>query len=176
MIINRLDWWQLTRTFDGLPTTDQKQRRKPMNTSALENRAAPVLLAALRVVSGLLFLAHGLVKVAGFPAGAQPGQQALFGLMGIGGMIEIVAGALLIVGFLTRPAAFNASGEKAVAYWMFHAPASMYPAVNGGDAAILFSFIFLYVAAAGAGAFSIDALINRASSKPTSNLGSLAWQ
>ena len=147
-----------------------------MNTSALENRAAPVLLAALRVVSGLLFLAHGLVKVAGFPAGAQPGQQALLSLFGIGGLIEVVAGALLVVGFLTRPAAFIASGQMAIAYWMFHAPASVYPAVNGGDAAILFSFVFLYLAAAGAGAFSIDALINRASSKPTSNIGSVAWQ
>ena len=147
-----------------------------MNTSALETRTAPVLLAALRIVSGALFLAHGLVKVAGFPAGAQPGAQALTSLFGIGGLIEVVTGALLIVGFQTRPAAFIASGQMAVAYWMFHAPASFFPAVNGGDAAILFTFVFLYVAAAGAGAFSIDGLLRRVPSRPASNVCRVAWQ
>ncbi len=93
-----------------------------MTITTLETRAAPLLLAALRVVSGALFLAHGLVKVAGFPAGAQPGQQTLLSLFGIGGLIEVVTGALLIAGFLTRPAAFIASGQMAIAYWMFHAP------------------------------------------------------
>lgn len=113
-------------------------------------------LAALRIVSGLLFLAHGVVKVFGFPAGAEPGQQALASLMGVGGVIEIVTGGLLILGLFTRPAAFIASGQMAVAYWMFHAPKSPYPAVNGGDAAILFCFVFLYIFAAGPGAFSLD--------------------
>lgn len=147
-----------------------------MTTAFLEARATPALLAALRVVSGALFLAHGLVKVAGFPAGAQPGPQALLSLFGIGGLIEVVAGALLIVGFLTRPAAFVASGQMAVAYWMFHAPASVYPAVNGGDAAILFCFSFLYIAAAGAGAFSLDGLLHRVAPKLASNIGRVAWQ
>ena len=119
-------------------------------------RWSPQLLAALRVVAGLLFLAHGVVKVFGFPAGAEPGQQALASLFGIGGVIEIVTGGLLILGLFTRPAAFIASGQMAVAYWMFHAPKSPYPAVNGGDAAILFCFIFLYIFAAGPGAFSLD--------------------
>ena len=147
-----------------------------MNTSTLETKAAPVLLAVLRVVSGALFLAHGLVKVAGFPAGAQPGQQALLSLFGIGGLIEIATGALLVVGFLTRPAAFIASGQMAVAYWMFHAPASVYPAINGGDAAILFTFAFLYIAAAGAGAFSVDGLRHRISTDADSHLGAVAWK
>jgi putative oxidoreductase len=119
-------------------------------------RFAPQALGALRIVAGLLFLAHGLVKVAGFPAGAEPGQQAILSLFGIGGVIEIVTGGLLILGLFSRPAAFVASGQMAVAYWMFHAPHSVYPAVNGGDAAILFTFIFLYVAAAGPGAFALD--------------------
>ena len=119
-------------------------------------RWSPQLLAALRIVAGLLFLAHGVVKVFGFPAGAEPGQQALASLCGIGGVIEIVTGGLLILGLFTRPAAFIASGQMAVAYWMFHAPKSPYPAVNGGDAAILFCFIFLYIFAAGPGAFSLD--------------------
>ena len=126
-----------------------------MNTT-YPSQYAPQLLGALRIVAGVLFLAHGLVKVAGFPEGAQPGQQELLSLFGIGGLIEIVAGGLITLGVFTRSAAFIASGQMAVAYWMFHAPASFYPAVNGGDAAILFSFVFLYLAAAGPGAFSLE--------------------
>jgi putative oxidoreductase len=113
-------------------------------------------LAALRIVAGLLFLAHGVIKVFGFPAGAEPGQQELLSLFGIGGVIELITGMLLILGLFTRPAAFIASGQMAVAYWMFHFPSSPYPAVNGGDAAILYCFIFLYIFTAGPGAWSID--------------------
>jgi len=113
-------------------------------------------LAALRIVAGLLFLAHGVIKVFGFPAGAEPGQQELLSLFGIGGVIELITGLLLILGLFTRPAAFIASGQMAVAYWMFHFPSSPYPAVNGGDAAILYCFIFLYIFTAGTGAWSID--------------------
>ena len=113
-------------------------------------------LAALRIVAGLLFLAHGVIKVFGFPAGAEPGQQELLSLFGIGGLIELVTGLLLILGLFTRPAAFIASGQMAVAYWMFHFPSSPYPAVNGGDAAILYCFVFLYIFTAGPGAWSID--------------------
>ena len=117
---------------------------------------APRALAALRIVAGLLFLAHGVVKLFGFPEGAEPGQVELASLFGIGAVLELVGGALLIVGLFTRPVAFLLAGEMAVAYWMFHFPKSPYPAVNGGDAAILFCFIFLYLAAAGAGAWSLD--------------------
>ena len=113
-------------------------------------------LAALRIVAGLLFLAHGVIKVFGFPAGAEPGQQELQSLFGIGGVIELMTGLLLILGLFTRPAAFIASGQMAVAYWMFHFPSSPYPAVNGGDAAILYCFIFLYIFTAGPGAWSMD--------------------
>lgn len=113
-------------------------------------------LAALRIVAGLLFLAHGVIKVFGFPAGTEPGQQELLSLFGIGGVIELITGLLLILGLFTRPAAFIASGQMAVAYWMFHFPSSPYPAVNGGDAAILYCFIFLYIFTAGPGAWSID--------------------
>ncbi|MFA4938649.1 DoxX family protein [Brevundimonas sp.] len=113
-------------------------------------------LAALRIVAGLLFLAHGVVKVFGFPAGAEQGQQELLSLFGIGGLIELVTGLLLILGLFTRPAALIASGQMAVAYWMFHFPRDPYPAVNGGDAAILFCFVFLYIFTAGPGAWSID--------------------
>lgn len=113
-------------------------------------------LAALRIVAGLLFLAHGVVKVFGFPTGAEPGQQELLSLFGVGGLIELVTGLLLILGLFTRPAALIASGQMAVAYWMFHFPRDPYPAVNGGDAAILFCFVFLYIFTAGPGAWSID--------------------
>ncbi len=113
-------------------------------------------LAALRIVAGLLFLAHGVIKVFGFPTGAEPGQQELLSLFGIGGVIELITGLLLILGLFTRPAAFIASGQMAVAYWMFHFPSSPYPSVNGGDAAILYCFIFLYIFTAGPGAWSID--------------------
>jgi putative oxidoreductase len=127
-------------------------------------RFEPVLLAALRIVAGLLFLSHGLVKLFGFPAGAAPGQQELLSLMGIGAVIELVTGTLITLGLFTRVAAFIAAGEMAVAYWMFHAPASIYPAVNGGDAAILFCFVFLYLVAAGAGAFSLERLLPHSTS------------
>ncbi|MFL6862748.1 MAG: DoxX family protein [Allosphingosinicella sp.] len=123
---------------------------------------APWLLGILRIVAGLLFLAHGLVKLFGFPPGAQPGPQPLFTLFGIGGVIELVAGALIALGLLTRPAALIASGEMAVGYWMFHAPSGFYPAVNGGDAAILYCFLFLYLVAAGPGALALDNRIGRA--------------
>ena len=124
------------------------------------SRYSPHLLALLRIVAGLLFLAHGLVKLFGFPAGAQPGQVPLFGLMGAGAIIELVTGTLIVLGLFTRPAAFLAAGQMAVAYWMFHAPSGFYPILNGGELAILYCFVFLYLAAAGPGAFSLDRILS----------------
>lgn len=115
----------------------------------------------LRIVAGLLFLFHGTVKIFGFPPGAQPGQVPPLTLMGVGGAIELVAGTLIMIGLFTRPAAFLAAGEMAVAYWMFHAPQNLYPVINQGDAAILYCFIFLFIAAAGPGAWSVDGLRRR---------------
>jgi putative oxidoreductase len=122
----------------------------------LLSRYEPQLLGLLRIVAGLLFLAHGVVKLFGFPPGAQPGQQELLSLMGIGGIIELVAGTLIMLGLFTRPAAFVAAGEMAVAYWMFHAPRGFYPVANEGDAAILYCFFFLYLVARGPGAWSLE--------------------
>ena len=119
------------------------------------SRFAPQLLGLLRIVSGLLFLSHGLVKILGFPT-VPPGRQELLTLFGIGGVIELVARTLIMIGLFTRPAAFIASGQMAVAYWMYHAPRSLYPVANDGDAAILYCFLFLYLVAAGPGAFSLD--------------------
>jgi putative oxidoreductase len=120
------------------------------------SRYEPQFLGMLRIVAGLLFLAHGLVKLFGFPAGAQPGLQPLDTLFGIGGLLELLLGGLIALGLFTRPAAFLAAGEMAVAYWMFHAPQSFYPVVNEGDAAILYCFFFLYLVARGPGAFSVE--------------------
>jgi putative oxidoreductase len=113
----------------------------------------------LRIVAAVLFLAHGLTKLVGFPVGAAPGEQPLMTLLGFAGVIEVVTGALLILGVFTRPAALIASGEMAFAYWFYHAPRSFFPAINGGDAAILFCFVFLYISAAGPGALSLDGLL-----------------
>ena len=126
---------------------------------------APRVLAALRIVSALLFLEHGLVKVFGFPAGAAPGPQALTSFFGIAGLLEMVGGALLLIGLFTRPVAFLLAGEMAVGYFTVHAPVDFFPAVNGGDAAILFCFVFLYLCAAGPGAWSVDDM-RRSGSQP----------
>jgi len=132
-----------------------------MSLPLYDIRYAPHALGVLRIVAGLLFLAHGLVKLLGFPPGAAPGPQEPLSLMGVAAAIEIVTGALMVLGLFTRAAAFLASGEMAVGYWLVHAPHSFYPAVNGGDAAILFCFVFLYLAAAGPGAFSLDGVLRK---------------
>jgi len=118
---------------------------------------APRVLSILRIVIGLLFLAHGLVKLFGFPVGAQPGQVPLASLFGLAGLLELVGGAAIVLGLFTRPIAFILSGEMAVAYFMAHAPQGFFPVLNGGELAIIYSFAFLYLAAAGAGPWSLDA-------------------
>jgi putative oxidoreductase len=119
-------------------------------------RWQPQLLALLRIIVALLFIEHATIKLLGFPPGAAPGLQQVGTLLWIAGVIEIVTGGLVLLGLFTRLAAFIASGEIAVGYFMFHAPKSFWPAVNMGEAAILFCFAFLYLAAAGAGAWSVD--------------------
>ena len=119
-------------------------------------RWEPKALGLLRIVTALMFISHAVVKLSGFPAGAEPGLQELTSLFGIAGVIELFLGVLILVGFYTRPAAFLASGEMAIAYWMVHAPASPYPVINHGEVAILFCFTFLYLALSGPGAWSFD--------------------
>ncbi len=116
---------------------------------------APRLLSVLRIMTGLLFLQHGLVKLFGFPTGAAP--VPLMGLSGLAGVLELVGGILIIIGLCTRPVAFILSGQMAVAYFMAHAPGGFYPIMNRGELAIMFCFVFLYIAAAGPGPWSIDA-------------------
>ena len=119
-------------------------------------RWQPQLLAILRIVTGLLFLEHALIKLAGFPPGGKPGLQDVGSFLWIAGLIELVTGVLVTLGLFTRVAAFIAAGEMAYAYWFVHAKMGLYPAVNMGEAAILFCFVFLSLAAAGPGAWSVD--------------------
>lgn len=128
-----------------------------MNAAHLNMVWAPRLLSVLRAVSALLFLAHGTQKLLGFPVSPNPGP-AMLTLPWIAGVLELVGGTLLVVGLFTRPVAFVLSGLMACAYWMAHAPRSAFPVLNGGDAAVLFCFVFLYLAAAGGGAWSLDNL------------------
>lgn len=118
------------------------------------SRWQPQLHALLRIVTGLLFLEHGLSKFFAFPVPFP--VHPLPTLLLVAGAIELVAGALVTIGLFTRLAAFVAAGEMAFAYWMQHFPKSPWPVANGGEAAILFCFVFLYLAAAGPGAWSID--------------------
>jgi putative oxidoreductase len=119
----------------------------------------------LRVVAGFLFFQSGCVIVLGW-FGGMPGMppgstMALSTQMGFGGLLQLVGGILLIVGLFTRPTAFLLSGEMAVAYWQFHAPNGTWPLQNQGVPAAIFCFLFLYMAAEGGGAWSLDALLRR---------------
>ncbi|MGR9183311.1 DoxX family protein [Rhizobium leguminosarum] len=114
----------------------------------------PYGLAALRIITALLFIEHGTMKLFAFPAAQMAGP--LPPLMLFAALLELIGGILILVGLLTRPIAFLLAGEMAVAYFMAHAPNSFFPAVNQGDAAILFCFVFLYLFFSGPGAFAVD--------------------
>lgn len=117
---------------------------------------SPYLFAILRIVSGLLFAMHGSQKLFGWP-GEKPAVE-LASMMGFAGIVELVGGLLIAIGFLTSWAAFIASGQMAVAYFMAHAPKAALPIINQGELALLFCFVFLYIAAHGSGIWSIDAM------------------
>lgn len=123
------------------------------------SRYSPYMLSLLRIVSALIFMAHGTQKILGFPASDM--NPGVLSLPWIAGIMELVGGAMLILGLFTRPVAFLLSGLMAVAYWMVHAPQHLFPALNGGDAAILYCFIFLYLFFAGPGPISLDAKAGR---------------
>ena len=127
-----------------------------MQASNSLSRYAPQALAVLRIVTALIFIIHGTQKLFGFPVAPASGLPAAFTLFWFGAILEAVGGFLILIGLWTRPVAFVLAGEMAYAYWMFHAPRSIYPLLNGGDAAILYCFIFLYLVFAGAGAWSVD--------------------
>ncbi len=124
-------------------------------------RFSPYALAALRIIAALLFMEHGLTKLFHFPA-AQPGApDPLPMLLMVAAIIEVAGGALIAIGLFTRLAAFICAGQMAVAYFMVHAGASFWPALNGGEAAILYCFVFLYISTGGPGALSVDGALAR---------------
>jgi putative oxidoreductase len=123
----------------------------------IPERYAPQVYALFRIVAGFLFIFHGLQKFGLLGGQAMP----LASMMGVAAIIEAVGGLLVMIGLFTRPAAFIASGEMAVAYFMAHQPKGTWPIQNQGELAVLFCFAFLYIAARGAGLWSADAAMGR---------------
>ena len=121
---------------------------------------SPQLLSILRIITGFLVIAHGTQKWFSFPAPPQRPVE-LASLLGVAGTIELVGGALMILGLFTRPAAFILSGLCAFAYFIAHAPNGFWPLLNRGELAALYSFVFLYLAAAGPGPWSVDHLMRQ---------------
>lgn len=121
---------------------------------------APAMLSVLRIMSALIFMAHGTTKLLNYPVSEM--NPAIGSLSWIAGVMELIGGALLVIGLFTRPVAFLLSGLMASAYFIAHAPKSFFPVLNGGDAAILYCFVFLYFVFAGPGPISVDAARDRA--------------
>jgi putative oxidoreductase len=119
----------------------------------------PRMLSILRIVVGLLYMEHGLAKVLGFPLQPNHAPYALLTLNpGLQGLLELVGGLLLALGLFTRTIAFILAGDMAVAYFMAHAPRGFFPLLNGGELAIVYCFVFLYLWVAGGGEWSLDRL------------------
>ncbi len=129
--------------------------------NAILGKWSPQLLSVLRIVAAFLFMQHGWQKLFGFPA-PPPGEVPTFSIFWVAGVLETFGGLLLALGLLTRPVAFLLSGEMAFAYFMAHAPRGAWPLVNGGELALLYAFLFLYLASVGGGAWSLDAKRSRA--------------
>jgi putative oxidoreductase len=123
---------------------------------------APRALSVLRVITGLMIIEHGMAKLLGWPVVPAFAELKLFSLLGLAGTLELVGGALLILGLFTQPVAFILSGEMAVAYFMVHAPRSFFPLINGGSLAIIYCFACLYLSTAGGGPWSVDATMKKA--------------
>jgi putative oxidoreductase len=127
-----------------------------------KERLEQIALMLLRVVVGLLFVQHGGMKLLGWLGGMPGGMKvSLASEIGVAGILELVGGGLILIGLLTRPVAFILSGEMAVAYFQAHAPHGLSPIVNHGEPAVLYCFLFLYLAVRGAGEYSFDALLGR---------------
>jgi len=132
------------------------------------SRYEPYFYALLRIVSGFLFMWHGTQKLLGFPPPGAPSPAGMSAIMTIGGAIELIGGILILIGFLTAIAAFISSGMMAVAYFMAHFSLQKFlPLQNGGELAVLYCFVFLYIAARGSGIWSVDSLMrgNRTNSE-----------
>ncbi len=121
-------------------------------------RWAPQLQSTLRIVAAFLFIAHGTQKLFAFPVTEPRVPAALLSLAGLAGVLEVFGGLLLLLGLFTRPVAFLLAGEMAVAYFRSHAASNFWPLLNRGELAVLYCFIWLFMAAAGPGPWSLDAL------------------
>jgi putative oxidoreductase len=122
----------------------------------------PRILGILRIITGFLFLQHGMAKLFGVPHIAMFDNLQLVSLLGLAGVLELVGGSLVLLGLFTLQAAFILSGEMAFAYFMAHAPQGFLPILNQGELAVMYCFVFLYFSFAGGGAFSIDAMRGKA--------------
>ncbi len=127
------------------------------NISHWCSRSAPHLLSVLRIITAFLFMEHGAMKLFGFPA--PMGDISLLSLIGLAGVLEVFGGLLVLIGLFTRAVAFILSGEMAFAYFMAHAPHGFWPVLNHGEPAVLYCFIYLYLAAAGGGPWSVDRIV-----------------
>jgi putative oxidoreductase len=130
----------------------------PRPSDTLASEWGPHALGALRIVVALLFMEHGTSKWLGFPLRPSAEPFALLSIEGVSGLLEGIGGLLLVLGLFTRPVAFLLSGEMAIAYFIAHFPRAFFPLLNGGDAAVLYCFVFLYLFVVGGGAWSIDRL------------------
>lgn len=126
-----------------------------MNITTTARTLSPYVLSILRIMAGLAFLEHGTGKLLGFPHGLPFIDQMPTGMLYFTGIIELVGGALLVLGLFTRPVAFVLSGFMAAAFFLAHFPVSFFPALNGGEAALLYCFVFLFIASAGPGAWAV---------------------
>lgn len=124
---------------------------------------APYFLSLLRIIGGFLFVQHGGTKILGWPAAVMPGggTAPLMSQAGVAGVLELVGGALLLVGLFTRPVAFVLSGLMAFAYFIGHAGDGFWPVLNNGALAVIYCFLWLYISAAGGGPWSLDAMMRR---------------
>jgi putative oxidoreductase len=124
--------------------------------NVFSNTWSPRLLSILRIVTAFVFMAHGSQKLFGIPAAPQSAPLQLLSLLGLAAVLEFFGGLLLLIGLFTRPVAFILSGLMAVAYFMVHAPMEFWPLLNKGELGVVYCFLFLYMAAAGGGPWSID--------------------
>jgi putative oxidoreductase len=131
-----------------------------MSIKSTVSRLAPHLLSVLRIVAAYLYIAHGTQKLFGFPASGP--RFELLSMLGAAGILETCGGLLMLLGLFTRPVAFILSGQMAVAYFTQHAPGGAWPLLNGGELAVLYCFLWLYLVAAGPGPWSVDGLRRRA--------------
>lgn len=131
------------------------------NLDSFYSAWTPRLLSVLRIVAAFLFIEHGAQKLFGFLAAPGMTSPPPFSQMWVGGVLEFFGGALLLLGLFTRPVAFVLAGMIAVAYFQFHAPGGFWPLQNKGESAVLYCFVFLFLAAAGGGAWALDRLLRR---------------